>query len=342
MTNAAASGAAVPAIASSIPEAAQNAARSESGAEESKGPLSFAQAKAILAERRAARAEAESADEPAPNTQAEPGQEPAVGEKPAQPQSETEPAPPQNNQPMIDIDGVKLTADEIKQGYMRTADYTRKTQELSERARAVSQEREMKLARLAELVEGLAAEQIAEPDWVEVARADPRNWVQKKALWDSRRTAVESAQRILAAERADALDRARAQMVAELRATYNPAWREPQVLQRDFAQLAAYARAQGFTDEEVESISSAHHIRTLDKARKWDELQRQRPIAAKRLSAKPNVQRPGAKADQVAAHQRQLQSAWERFLKSPSVENGVAYSRAKRDASTFRRNADGV
>jgi hypothetical protein len=336
MTNVAA-----PATNPSMTEALPSATHFESDTEDSKGPLSFAQAKEILAERRAARAEAEPTGEPSPAVHGEAEREAQDGGTPVGQHGAAETPQPQNNQPMIDIDGVKLTADEIKLGYMRTADYTRKTQELSERARAVSQEREMKLAKLTELVEGLAAEQIAEPDWVEIARADPRNWVQKKALWDSRRTAIESAQRILAAEQADAMDRARANMIAELRTTYNPAWRDARAMHRDLAQLAAYAREQGFTAEEVDSISSAHHIRTLDKARKWDELQRQRPLAAKRLAAKPNVQRPGAKVEQVAAHQRNLQSAWERFLKNPSVENGVAYSRAKRDAASVRRYAEG-
>jgi hypothetical protein len=44
------------------------------------------------------------------------------------------------------------------------------------------------------------------------------------------------------------------------------------------------------------------------------------------------VQRPGAKAATGAAQARGVQAAWERFLKNPSVENGVAYQRAKREA----------
>ncbi|MBL8630721.1 MAG: hypothetical protein JNM81_13880 [Rhodospirillaceae bacterium] len=239
----------------------------------------------------------------------------------------------------IDIDGVQLTADDIRRGYMRQADYSRKTQRLAEASRSVEAERTVKLARLDQLIDSLGADFTQEPNWVQVARADPQNWVQRKIQWDNRRAAFENAKRISDAVHADTLDRDRKIMVEELASTYNPAWADAQTRVQDFKELARYALNLGFGPEEVAGISHAREMMVLDKARRWDALQNSKASTAKRLSVVPKVQRPGAKST-VGSHQRNLGSAWERFLKNPTVENGAAYQRAKREAASFRRNSD--
>jgi len=239
----------------------------------------------------------------------------------------------------IEIDGVKLTADDVRRGYMRQADYSRKTQTLAHASRAVEAERTVKLAKLDHLINALETQNTREPDWAQVARADPLGWVQKKTQWDSRRTALESAKRISDAVHADTLARDRKTMVAELASTYNPAWADAQIMDRDFRDLANYALSQGFSRDEVNTISHAREMVLLDKARRWDALQHSKASMGKRLTTMPKVQRPGTRAT-VSSHQRSLGHAWEQFLKNPTVENGAAYQRAKRDAASYRRNAD--
>ncbi len=239
----------------------------------------------------------------------------------------------------IEIDGVQLTADDIRRGYMRQADYSRKTQRLAEASRSVDAERTVKLARLDQLIDSLSADFTQEPNWVQVARTDPQNWVQRKIQWDNRRVAFESAKRISDAVHADTLERDRKIMVEELASTYNPAWADAQTRVQDFKELARYALNLGFGPEEVAGISQAREMMVLDKARRWDALQNSKASTAKRLSVVPKVQRPGSKAN-VGSHQRGLGNAWERFLKNPTVENGAAYQRAKREAASFRRNSD--
>jgi hypothetical protein len=326
--------------------------------------LSLPQAVQMLAERRAAReatstpAPAEAEHEPASRvtmpysegTEAD-GQEslnvppshaeqaPAAHEPaaPPAPDAPTADAQSAEDAASIVVDGVALSADEVRRGYMRHADYSRKTQALAETSKSLDVERNLKLARLDQLIGALESQHPQEPNWVEIARKDPLGWVQQKVQWDNRRTALESAQRISAAMDADIEAREKRVMVADLAATDFPHWQDPRTVAHDLRDLAAYAQSQGYSSEEFNSITEARDVRLLDKARRWDDLQRNKPLIAKRLAIKPQVQRPGAKPT-VAAHQRSLSSAWERFLKNPTVENGAAYQRTKRDASNARRS----
>ena len=93
-----------------------------------------------------------------------------------------------NLREQINIDGVWLTKDDILRGYMRQADYSRKTQQI-----AATSER---LGRLEAAIDALAADLGPEPDWVAVARTDPHGWVQRKISWENRNTALESARSI--------------------------------------------------------------------------------------------------------------------------------------------------
>lgn len=310
--------------------------------------LSLPEAVQILAARRAARAgadqdqpdDAEAADGAAADEDnaapTAPAPEPGAGQaEGTAPSTEGKTDTADGAETTLEVDGVRLTADEVRRGYMRQADYSRKTQDLADTNRALAAEREVKLARLDELIAMLEAQQLQEPDWVDMARADPLGWVQRKINWDNHRTALESAKRISEAVRADALTRDKRLMAADLARRYNTAWQDPRVMERDFRAIAQYAAAQGFTAAEIDAVAQARHLIVLDKARRWDELTSQAPFAVKRMAAKPQVQRPGAKPS-AAAHQRSLNAAWERFVKNPTIETGAAYQRAKHEAGLRR------
>lgn len=285
--------------------------------------LSLPQAVQLLAERRAA-ASTEQAESVPPESVMTP-----------QPVAEAA----DSAVPSIVVDGVALTAEEVRRGYMRQADYSRKTQGLAASAKALETERNAKLTRLDELIGALESQHTQEPDWADVARRDPLGWVGKKVQWDNQRTAVESAARVASALRAETLAAEKRAMIADLAAADYPEWQDPRAAASGLRDLAHYAAAQGFSAEEFNDIAQARYLRTLDKARRWDALQQAKPLIAKRLAVKPQVQRPGAKHS-VPAHQRSLGAAWETFLKSPTVENGAAYQRIKREAAAARRSFD--
>jgi hypothetical protein len=308
--------------------------------------LSLSEAVQILADRRAQRAGAGQAshDASTPGPANDNGNDSTNAHEDVDANADAAEPPPDlepqdENAATIEIDGVTLTADDIRRGYMRQSDYSRKTQRLAEASRSVEAERTVKLARLDQLIENLSADHAREPDWVQVARADPQNWVQRKIQWENRRVALESAKRISDAVHADTLERDRKIMVEELASSYNPAWADANVRTREFRDLARYALSLGFSADDVGGIAHAREMMVLDKARRWDALQQGKASVAKRLSAVPNVQRPGSRAT-VGSHQRSLGNAWERFLKNPTVENGAAYQRAKREAASFRRNSE--
>jgi hypothetical protein len=50
----------------------------------------------------------------------------------SQDQAQTEETGEGNDQDLVEVNGEKLSIDELKKGYMRSADYTRKTQRLAQ------------------------------------------------------------------------------------------------------------------------------------------------------------------------------------------------------------------
>ena len=91
----------------------------------------------------------------------------------------------------VKVDGkeVTVTLDELQQGYSRTQDYTRKTQQIAEVRKQVEQESQAIRAERAQYAQLLGAleqqvQQAAEPqiDWDRLYQEDPIEWVRQKEL----------------------------------------------------------------------------------------------------------------------------------------------------------------
>lgn len=193
----------------------------------------------------------------------------------------------------------KVPAD-LKPHLMMNADYTRKTQEVSEQ-RAALEERQQSFDQQVESQQALLADyaqvkaieqQIAqynEVDWVKLDEEDPMTANQHRwnlqQLKDARSTQIETI-RTKEQERSRTAQRETVKRTEEYQ---NALAREIKGWGPELnLALSQYGRAAGYSDQELSSVRDVRQVKTLMKAHLWDQhLQRQK--AAAKPKPKPDV-----------------------------------------------------
>lgn len=131
-----------------------------------------------------------------PKAPSEPPVENSTESQPVEtPEAETqEEAQPAVRTYKVKIDGAEIDVpeDELLKGYSRTADYTRKTQKLSEERKALESEAQAVKAEREEYSKVLAGlktqlQSVSEPDWEKLASEDPIEFVKQKELHRDRK-----------------------------------------------------------------------------------------------------------------------------------------------------------
>lgn len=192
---------------------------------------------------------------------------------------------------------------ELKESFLRQADYTRKTQELAENRRALeseqarvkqmdtwAREHAVDLGNLVAIDNRLAAYQNV--NWQAENARDPvatqAAWIEFQQLRDARNGVVNSLQQRDAqrtqqqrAEHAKQLEAAHAQLAREI-----PGWNEQKM-----ADLGRYGIDKfGLKADEVDNLSDARLVRILHKAFLWDQHETKQRAAARQATASPPAQ----------------------------------------------------
>ena len=117
------------------------------------------------------------------------------GESDEDEEQDEESEQPQTVKVKVDGEEVEVTLDELKSGYSRTKDYTRKTQELAEQrkafeaeATAIREERQVYGQLLNQLHQQIQASQGQEPDWEYLRQTDPIEYSLQWAEWSRKQT----------------------------------------------------------------------------------------------------------------------------------------------------------
>lgn len=240
------------------------------------------------------------------------------GEAPEDPDTEDseydEEAEPdeQEDQPeeiVVDIDGKQVTVDELKKGYLRQSDYTRKTQQVAEERKAleaelsvIREERSQYEQLLPALQQQLYTMANQEPDWETLYQQDPIGAIQEERKW---RVQMQHRQEQLAAIQAE---QARLNQLhqneqvkqfehhltqeRELLLERLPSWKDAKVASAERTKVKEYAQKLGFSADELDAVTDHRAVLGLYKAMKYDEM------LAKRNQAKPKqtvpVSKPGS------------------------------------------------
>lgn len=201
---------------------------------------------------------------------------------------------------IIDGKSQKVTLKEAREGYQRQADYQRKTQAVAEQRReaeAVRQAAEAERNSYAEAVSALRAEMERylpqEPDWQRLHQDDPINFPIIEKQWrdyKAQLAAIQQQEAVIKQQQARE-QQEQLRMIVEEGRKYIfekvPEWKDEAKWSEAQKQLRDYGKTVGYSDEELAAATDPRAIIVLEKARKYDALQANRPQPSKGQAPKP-------------------------------------------------------
>tara|TARA_R110000765_G_scaffold425451_2_gene538410 strand:+ start:302 stop:1315 length:1014 start_codon:yes stop_codon:yes gene_type:complete len=213
----------------------------------------------------------------------------------------------------INVNGVntEVTLEELKSGYSRQKDYTRKTQELAEQKRVaeqrqneflqkdneVSEERALYKEMLPKMQMMIKNNLQREPDWQQLIDNDPQEYLRKKEEWNktsSTLSYVETEMKRLEAEKAQAENFALEQQMQQGQSIINekiPEWSDNDVAKAEVAEMMTYAQSIGFNNNELSKIYDGRLILLLRDA--WSHSKTKKAVKTKPKESPARVSRPG-------------------------------------------------
>ena len=278
----------------------------------------------------------EQTDEPQADT-AEPA---AAPETEAEAQDAPEATTEDDPTVTVKIDGkdVEVKLSELKNGYQRQADYTRKTMETAEQRKAAEaqiakavQERQtyaQNLQRMQAQLEGALAEQQKSINWQQLLETDPQRYLQERHLAEQRQAALQQnyaeQQKLAAIHQAEEarrfqshLQQQQEQLLAKL-----PEWKDEAKARAAKTALRDYLLQQGYDEQSVSSVADARAVLLAHKAMQYDAMMAKANAAAKKVGTLPTkVERPGT-GENPGIDRRT--SAFQRLSKSGRVEDAAA------------------
>lgn len=248
--------------------------------------------------------------------------------------------------PYIEIDGRKLTAEDVRGGLLMRADYTRKTQAHAEDVRqfqAVRQQTEAERTELGSIL-NIALEvlqkRMPQPPDRAMIREDPMGFMEQTQAYNEaveevnkllgaqqqigqrqtaeQKQAQEQAERAARTQTAEALQR-QAQLMAETM----PELRTAEGQKAFFADATTFGEHYGLTAEDIGGIQDHRALRVLKDAIAYRKLQAAKPEAMEKVRSAPPIRpavRQGAGTRQGQAN-RQAQDA---FRRNPTIDGAVA------------------
>lgn len=237
----------------------------------------------------------------------------------------------------VKVDGkeVSVTLDELQQGYSRTQDYTRKTQQIAEVRKQLEQESQAIRAERAQYAQLLGAleqqvQQAAEPqiDWYRLYQEDPIEWERQNELVRENQTkyaAIQSEQQRLAeisrAEQAQSMQAFLAQEQEKLMEVL-PEWKDPAKAKAEKALLIEFGQKAGFQPEELKNIFDHRVVNVLRKAALYEQMMSKRGNIKPVVNNGPRPAKPGA-AGRVSTTSESTR-AKQRLAKTGRVQDAVS------------------
>ena len=209
----------------------------------------------------------------------------------------------------ITVQGEKaeVTLEEARLGYMRTSDYQKKTQELSQQRKQVVDEASKvveqvqenyvnELKTLEQAVQELAMQELAKVDLNWLAETDPNAYIKyqhRANQFGQVLQKLQAEQKKVSEENSKQTQTKRAQMLEQGMLELKE--RIPNFDKEVEQQLIKAGKEYGFKQEELESIIDPRVLHVLNDARQFRELSASKPQTLKKAAVAPKVIKPGAK-----------------------------------------------
>jgi len=255
--------------------------------------------------------EAEEVEEEAPESEEEEGQAEEETEEEVAEEEEFDVVAEEDLKYTIKVDGEELEVgiDELKNGYQRQADYTRKSQALAEQRKEteaiqsermqLEQERQMYANGLQMLQEQQSAKlkDFDSVEWEALKAEDPYQYMIKKDEYrdaQERITNLVQEQQAVQQEQAQQAQQARAHFVQQ---EYSrlvealPEWNDTNsTIKKD---IQEYATSVGFKPEEINQLADHRSVLIIKKAMEFDKLTQKVAPKKKAVKKVPKVQKSG-------------------------------------------------
>ena len=259
--------------------------------------------------------------------------EAALGLDPSNPPSAPADAPVAAPPAEIELEGRRWTHEQLRSALSMAQDYTQKTQALAEQARQLQMQQQAFAAVLPHIAPELEALQrrmadAPRPDPA-LRQTDPATYWDQVANWQDAQMEQQRIQALQAMQQ-QARDAAMAQAVAQANqvlAQKYPFWGDPQQRREIQTDLVAWARTQGYTDQELDSLTNPRYLETLMKARFYDKHFASVATRAPTPSVQAAPQRGAAPPPAPTAR---LNQANEAFQAKPNIANAGALIAARR------------
>lgn len=238
---------------------------------------------------------------------------------------------------IIDGEPHQVNTAELKNGYLRQSDYTKKTQELAERRRAFEGERqqfEQYATQGSQHLEGLAQEL---KSLIETSRRSPEEWnmlresdlaeyTRQRELETQRMQALQQSRQqqewLAYQERQARIPREKQELVRKI-----PGWEDPAVFQREYQKLGRFLINGGhISAEDWDQVVDHRQVYLAYHAMKNIEADTAAPVLRKKIRRKTKpVIRPGAvrTPDREGKNELRQKRAMGRLKKSGRVEDAV-------------------
>lgn len=235
-----------------------------------------------------------------------------------------------DNRPVILPDGSEITVEEARKGYLRQADFTKKTTEVARERDAIAFREQAALKEFGALYQQLASLQETEPNWMQRSQeVAPEQYNRERAEWEHKKAVMGYAQRTMADNNARmlAVEKSKAREALSSGA-FDPSWKDPKVLSAALNNISDYWIERGLPSGILEGITDPTIIEVVEESRRWRELQKSKPKAALAVKGKPAPFKPGAKST-ATPQTETLRLLGEAFRKNPSIDNATALERAR-------------
>lgn len=242
-----------------------------------------------------------------------------------------------------DPEGKPVTAQEAHLGYLRQADYTKKTQEIAEQKKQVvtlyeqrQREREV-LASNINLALQVIEPQLAElqsTKWDDLAKNDPYEYAQKRAMFEQASIRYNELQKM----GQQAIEQAEQERQMKLRAHLQkhmkiaqqliPELADPTQAPAVRARFKQYmTKAAGYSMEEASNVTDARMLNLINKAMKYDMMmQTRKSVQQKKVNTAPRKGiKPGVPKTVAQRQEAQRAQAEAKFKKTGKLDDAVDF-----------------
>ena len=236
----------------------------------------------------------------------------------------------------VNGEDVNVTLEELQQGYSRTSDYSRKTQQLAEQRKQFEQQANQIQAERTQLAENLkAVEQflsnpVPQPDQ-NLINSDPSEYLRQKDAYEKHQDTVKAVKdeqvRLQQQQQSDLmqnyqknLESAKVELLERI-----PTWKNADVATKEKSAVVNYAKRVGFSDLEMQTASDPRAIEVLRKAYLYDRLVQKNQVAKKKVTKAPKMIKGAVPTSKNESKQRKSKQLFDRLGKSGKMKDAVEY-----------------